>query len=69
MCRHKWVHKSSDGYYYFHNRNWCTYVYMDNYFCEKCLEEKGVKKEWRNDHYEPRPEWAMTITKQVAGSE
>ena len=52
-CEHKFVHLDTirknyaDGW----GTNW---ILVDRFYCEKCLEEKEVKKEkWSRE----RPEW------------
>jgi len=68
-CKHKFVFKNSDGYWTNDGRNSVRYYHVDNYFCEKCLEEKSVdKRHWCIDSERwNAPEWTKLITKQVKG--
>jgi hypothetical protein len=71
-CEHKFVHRNNDNFYKSSGRYSFTYTSIDYYFCEKCLEEKNVKKEIRLGDYEipdKLPDWAKTITKRVGGYE
>jgi hypothetical protein len=60
-CVHKWIYKETDRVIenYGRSNSRCqTWKQTDVYFCEKCLEEKTVKKEWcGQEHYSDRPEW------------
>ena len=70
-CKHKWVYRNSDSFWHFDGRNTRSYHHIDYYYCEKCLEEKSMKK----DHFcydseiSSLPDWAKTITKKVHGYE
>lgn len=71
-CDHKFVHRNSDSFKASASRYSWKYTCIDYYFCEKCLEEKEIKKEVvLNDHEIPDklPDWAKTIFKKVAGYE
>lgn len=70
-CKHKFVHRSTDSYYYSNGRYKLNFVSTDYYFCEKCLKEEEVKKQTTCDGDELRnlPDWAKGITKKVAGYE
>ena len=72
MCKHKFVHKGTDSFYQSNSRYSFKYTLIDYYFCEKCLEEKEIKKEVILNDGEisyKMPDWAKTITKKVAGNE
>jgi len=62
MCTHKWNHKEvikvMQGYA--HSRS-ATYIQINSYFCEKCLEEKEVRKDWSGipDVEEGVPLWVL----------
>jgi len=66
-CKHKFVFKDSDGYWANDGRNSVRYYHVDNYFCEKCLEEKSIEK--RHSCFDSEkwnaPEWTNLITKKV----
>ena len=71
-CDHKFVHRNNEGFYCPASRYSMKYTSVDYYFCEKCLEEKEVKKEVTlNDHEIPHklPDWAKLITTKVRGWE
>ena len=64
-CMHKYIHKNTDSYWYFSGRNYITYEMIDVYFCEKCLDEKEIKKT-HSCYYSEKynlPDWAKNITK------
>jgi hypothetical protein len=58
-CEHKFIHKETNRV----KEQFCTsrcetWIQTDEYFCEKCLEEKTIKKEWcGQSHYSDRPDW------------
>lgn len=60
-CEHKYVHKETtrERISYGRSSSRCEdFVQTDTYFCEKCLEEKTVKKEWCGQpHYSDCPDW------------
>ena len=63
-CEHKYVLKSTTSYWYFSGRNYVNYVYIDVFFCEKCLDETERKKTHdclANNKYD-LPDWARGIT-------
>lgn len=71
-CEHKFVHKSTDGFYRSNGRYSWHYCLIDYFFCEKCLQEKEIKKEVTLGDYEipdKLPDWAKTITKKISGYE
>lgn len=70
-CKHKFVHLRNDSYKRTASRYSWDFVSIDYYFCEKCLEEKQVKKEHHCNDSElyKIPDWAKTITNKVAGYE
>jgi len=45
------------------------FVSIDYYFCEKCLEEKSVRKSHRCEDHELSdiPDWAKIINNKIAG--
>ncbi len=47
VCEHKYVHQSTNCYIQPVNSTTDNYVRIDMYYCEKCLEEKAIKKEHR----------------------
>lgn len=70
-CEHKFVHIRNDSYYRSTSRYSWEYACIDYYFCEKCLEEKEIKKNVRvNDHeLDKLPDWAKTIKNKIKGYE
>ena len=68
-CKHKFVHRNNDSYYRAESRYSYKYTSIDYYYCEKCLEEKEVRKEESVQQGHEVPDWAKTITKKVAGYE
>ena len=62
MCDHNWKHKEVAKVVqcYGHSRS-ATYIQIDSYFCEKCLEEKEVRKDWSGipDVEEGVPLWVL----------
>lgn len=46
-CEHKYVHQGTNCYIQPVNSTTENYVRVDMYYCEKCLEEKAIKKEHR----------------------
>lgn len=70
-CEHKFVHLRNDSYYRSASRYSWEYVCIDYYFCEKCLEEKEVKKDVRLGDYEldRLPDWTKTIKNKIKGYE
>ena len=53
ICQHKWVHKETKRKSSY--EGWDSkYTKIDIYYCEKCLEEKIVKKE---EFSRDCPEW------------
>lgn len=66
-CKHKWAYKNSDSYWTFDGRNSRRYYHADNYFCEKCLEEKIIQKThccYDSDIWN-LPEWAKLIKNKI----
>lgn len=71
-CEHKYVFRNNDSFYRSMGRYSMEYVSVDYYFCEKCLDEKSVKKDIRLGDYEipdKLPDWARLITNKVRGYE
>ena len=66
-CEHKYVFKSNDSFWYTNGRYAKVYISIDYFFCEKCLHEEISRKRADLNDHETVPEWAKTITKQVAG--
>lgn len=69
-CEHKFVHLRNESFKRTASRYSWEFVSIDYFFCEKCLEEKVVRKEIRlGDHELPHklPDWATTITTKVIG--
>lgn len=68
-CEHKFVHLRNENYWRSTSRYSREFVTIDYYFCEKCLEEKEVKKDVRlGDHeLDKMPDWAKLIKNRVAG--
>jgi hypothetical protein len=68
ICEHKYVLKRTDTFYSTEGRNENKYTLIDYYFCEKCLHEEVKKKVayCSYDRTDEMPDWAKTITKQVA---
>lgn len=61
VCEHKYVHKETIREKVSYGRSSSrseNFIQIDYYFCEKCLEEKTVKKEWCGQlHYSDCPDW------------
>ena len=61
-CKHKFIHKSTDIRYEVDargNSRCYTWIQVDEYFCEKCLDEKSVKKSWNGQPDDSdRPDWS-----------
>lgn len=71
-CKHKYVYKNNDSFYYSASRYSFKYIYIDYFFCEKCLSEKEIKKEvlvYSHEIPDSLPDWAKTITKKNIGYE
>lgn len=66
ICEHKYIHKETvrERLSYGRSGSRCeTFTQCDIYFCEKCLEEKTMKKEWCGQmHYSDCPEWVKLGT-------
>lgn len=62
VCKHKYVFRGSDSFYYESGRYCNTYVHIDHYFCEKCLDEKEKKKQVDVNINDRPPDWAVVIT-------
>ncbi|MFV0500047.1 MAG: hypothetical protein ACK5MH_00460 [Bacteroidales bacterium] len=56
QCKHKWIFMESvcrtKKYDYY-----VEYIRVDLFFCEKCLEQKQVKKEAGQRYEESTPDW------------
>jgi len=62
-CEHKFVHLDNNIFVKKVNDYGAkTYHKIDNFFCEKCLEEKSIKKEWSNygGLNESAPDWVQS---------
>jgi hypothetical protein len=61
---HKYIHKETirEAISYGRSNSRCeNFKQTDIYFCEKCLEEKTVVKEWCGQlHYSDCPDWVKT---------
>lgn len=70
-CDHKFVHLRNENYKRTTGRYSWEFVNIDYYFCEKCLEEKEVKKHHSCGDYELEqiPDWAKIIKNKIAGYE
>lgn len=68
-CEHKFVHLRSESYKQSAGRYAFEFFCNDYYFCEKCLEEKVVKKQHHCGDYQLHliPDWAKLITTKIAG--
>ena len=59
-CKHKFVHLKTESW--LNKLRYTNSYYMIEYFfCEKCLEEKLVKKEESCSIYKDAPEWTIGI--------
>lgn len=60
-CEHEYVHKETDRKRQRRGRSDSrseTWIQDDIYFCQKCLEERTVKRQWSGTEYErERPDW------------
>lgn len=60
-CEHKYIHKETvrERISYGRSASNCeTFKQVDFYFCEKCLEEKVITKQWDGQlHYSDCPDW------------
>jgi len=60
-CEHKFVHRETTKLRISYGRSDSiveNFKQTSYYFCEKCLEEKKVEKEWSGQtHYSDCPDW------------
>ena len=68
-CEHKFVHLRNESYWRTMGRYSREFISIDYYFCEKCLEEKSVRKSHRCEDHELSdiPDWAKIINNKIAG--
>ena len=60
QCEHKYVHQSANCYIQPVSLTTDNYVRIDIYYCEKCLNQKVVKKEHQRVMYsgsDTIPDW------------
>jgi hypothetical protein len=66
-CKHKFIHLETVKWKQQAGRNTVTYIMLDRFFCEKCLEKKESKQthdDCTGEKY-GLPDWAKTITEYV----
>lgn len=65
-CDHRFLHLRTESYYK-PERYTNSYFLTDYFFCERCLEEKEVKKvAYDVSIYSDTPDWALGITRKVS---
>lgn len=61
-CSHKFIHKETSRRLEVDGRAFTrcvTFITVDVYFCEKCLHESSIKKQWNGQETDcDRPDWS-----------
>lgn len=70
-CEHKFVHLRNENWKRPASRYSFDFVSIDYFYCEKCLEEKVIKKTHNcPDHkLSEIPDWCKLITTKITGYE
>lgn len=66
MCEHQYRFIKNESYYQEASRYSNKYISIDYFYCEKCLDQKQVKKQETVGLHEIVPDWAKLINKKIA---